>query len=106
MIGMGGIFPPLLVTSLEYVMRKIEKLMCEAIGKRTSWGMDNTRVEYQCELNEPMHARMEQAKVYLWGNHIGTYSYDNVTFYVNFETLRKWPTRTTKSRLRALGASV
>lgn len=96
---------PLLVT-LENVMRKIEKQMIEAIKAKKTWSMDNTKVEYQCELDEPMHARMEQAKVYLFGNHIGTYLYRDTAFYVNFKTLRNWPTRTTKSRLRALGASV
>lgn len=85
-------------------MRKIEQQMCAAIAKRKTWANGNTRVEYEGELDEPTHARMEQAKVYLWGNHIGTFLYRDVKFYVNRETLAKWPTRTTKSRLRALGA--
>lgn len=85
-------------------MRKIEQQMCAAIAKRKTWSNGNTRVEYEGELNESTHARMEQAKVYLWGNHIGTFLYRDVKFYVNRETLAKWPTRTTKSRLRALGA--
>ena len=87
-------------------MRKIEKLMCDAIGKKQSFNLDNTRVEYECELNDTLHARMEQAKVYLCDNHIGTFLYRDVKFYVNHKTLAQWPTRTTKSRLRALGASV
>ena len=85
-------------------MRKIEQQMCEAIAKRKSWSSGNTRVEYEDELDGPTHARMEQAKVYLWGNHIGTFLYRDVKFYKNNETFIKLPTRTTKSRLRALGA--
>lgn len=81
-------------------MRKIEKEMCLAIGQKKSWSMDNTRVEY---FND---AHGETAEVYLWGNHIGTYRYAKVQFFVNDETFAKWPTRTTKSRLRALGVKV
>ena len=88
------------------MMRKIESDMCKAIGQRKNWQSGNTRVEYECELNEPMHARIEQAKVFLHGNHIGTYAYSKMEFYVNHSTLAKWPTPTTKSRLRALGANV
>jgi len=87
-------------------MRKIEQLMCKAIGNKQTWELDNTRVVYECELDETMHSRMEQAKVFLHNNHIGTFLYRDVQFHVNVETLRRWPTRTTKSRLRALGASV
>lgn len=87
-------------------MRKIEKDMCLAIGQKRNWKHANTAVVYECELNEPLHARMEQAKVFLHGNHIGTYLYRDVKFFVNKETLARWPTRTTKSRLRALGATV
>jgi hypothetical protein len=81
-------------------MRKIEKAMCAAIGNKQSFSLDNTRVEY---IND---ANGETAEVYLFNNHIGTYVYKQVKFYVNGTTFAKWPTVTTKSRLRALGASV
>jgi hypothetical protein len=81
-------------------MRKIEKQMCEAIGNKQSFSLDNTRVEYFNDANG------ETAEVYLFNNHIGTYVYKQVKFYVNGTTLAKWPTATTKSRLRALGAKV
>jgi hypothetical protein len=87
-------------------MRKIEQLMVKAVTSKVSWSLANTSVEYQCELNDSLHARMEQAKVYLHGNHIGTFLYRDVKFHINCETLARWPTRTTKSRLRALGATV
>jgi hypothetical protein len=82
-------------------MRKIEEQMCKAIGNKQSFNKDNTRVEY---FNDALS--LETAEVYLYNNHIGTYVYKQVKFYVNGTTLAKWPTRTTKSRLRALGASV
>ena len=87
-------------------MRKIEQAMCKAIGQRKSWKDSNTEVVYQEALDTPTRACIEYAKVFLWGNHIGTYVYHLNRFDVNQNTLAKWPTRTTKSRLRALGASV
>ena len=88
------------------IMRKIEKQMCLAIGQKRNWKEANTEVVYQPELETTTRACIEYAKVYLHGNHIGTYVYSLNRFDVNKETLAKWPTRTTKSRLRALGASV
>lgn len=79
-------------------MRKIEQQMCKAIGNKQSWSLANTRVEYHND------EQGETAEVYLHNNHIGTYVYKQVKFYVNGSTFAKWPTRTTKSRLRALGA--
>lgn len=79
-------------------MRKIEKDMCLAIGQKRSWKDANTSVEYQ--------QGIDCARVYLHGNHIGTYVYSLNKLEVNKETLARWPTRTTKSRLRALGATV
>jgi hypothetical protein len=86
-------------------MRKIEKEMVDAVASKKSWQNNNTCVVYECELDEPMHARMEQAKIYLYGNHIATYLYKEYKAYRNTETFNKWPTRTTKSRLKALGLS-
>ena len=87
-------------------MRKIEQAMCRAIGQRKSWREANTEVIYQPELSTPERACIEYARVYLHGNHIGTFVYSLNRFDVNMATLTQWPTRTTKSRLRALGASV
>jgi hypothetical protein len=87
-------------------MRKIEKQMCLAIGQRKSWREANTEVIYQPELSTPERACIEYAKVFLFGNHIGTFVYSANRFDVNPVTLAEWPTNTTKSRLRALGAKV
>lgn len=87
-------------------MRKIEIQMNAAISNRESWTSGNTAVVYECALDEPMRARIEQARVFLHGNHIGTYIYKIGRFDLNPRTLALWPTRTTKSRLRALGATV
>jgi hypothetical protein len=78
-------------------MRKIEKAMCLAIGQRKTWSSDNTSVRPIDDAN---------VGVYLWGNHIADVNTDTGFVMVNNNTLAKWPTRTTKSRLRALGAKV
>jgi hypothetical protein len=87
-------------------MRKIEKQMLAAIEAKKTWKLDNTSVVYECELDTTTHARMEQAKVFLYGNHIATYLYREGKAEANAMTLYHWPTPTTKSRLRALGISV
>lgn len=79
-------------------MRKIEVKMLEAIDKRKSWSEQNTGVEYRDDGAYPY------ARVYLHGNTLGEYRYDDRVFYINHATLEKWPTRTTKSRIRALCA--
>jgi hypothetical protein len=83
---------------------KIEKQMCEAIAKRKSWSSSNTRVEYDSGFRQCSPFKPEHADVYIHGNHIATFTYADNSFTFNSETLRKCPTRTTKSRLRALGA--
>ena len=87
-------------------MRKIEQQMCMAIGQKRDWKDANTEVIYQPEVSTTERACIEYAKVFLHNNHIGTFIYSMNKFEVNMSTLAKWPTRTTKSRLRALGASV
>ena len=81
-------------------MRKIEKDMNHAIaaGLRT-WKSGNTSVET---------ASNDCRRVYLHGHHIATVYPTAGGFGVkaNKETLRNWPTATTKSRLRALGVNV
>ena len=74
-------------------MRKIEKEMLQAINWGNNWAKDNTQVVHINGI----------AQVYLHGHHIASV-YGDVE--VNKDTLRKWPTVTTKSRLRALGVNV
>lgn len=76
-------------------MRKIEAYMLRAIHTRTNFAKDNTRVEI----------KGSYAMVYLHGNHIATVNRFGL-LEVNTDTLLEYPTRTTLSRLRALGADV
>jgi hypothetical protein len=78
-------------------MRKIEKAMCLAIGQRKTWASNNTSVRPIDDVN---------VGVFLHGNHIADVNSNTGFVMVNMNTLAKWPTRTTKSRLRALGAKV
>ena len=73
-------------------MRKIEKQMLQAIETKAFWKEGNTMVHGM------------SGDVYLHQNHIATVENDVLT--VNKYTLCKWPSNTTKSRLRALGANV
>jgi hypothetical protein len=87
-------------------MRKIEKLMIEAIKNKASRKIDNTQIEYLCSIDEPMRSRIEHSKIYLHGNHIASYIHSMDRFDYNPQTLAQWPSRTTKSRLKALGFPV
>jgi hypothetical protein len=84
-------------------MRKIETEMLAAIATKNSWEKNNTRVDYLPAIDTPTHARIEMAKVYLHGNHIATVCYNLARTYYNPATLKAWPSRTTFSRLNALG---
>jgi hypothetical protein len=84
-------------------MRQIEKAMNSAIVSKTSWASGNTRVDYLPAIDTPLHARIEMAKVYLHNNHIATVCYELSRTDYNPVTLKRWPTRTTFSRLNALG---
>ena len=71
-------------------MRKIEQQMLAALNKGRDWRSGNTSVT-------------KEGQVFLFGNKIafreeGVMRRDECTF-------RRWPTATTKSRLRALGLS-
>jgi len=72
-------------------MRKIEQEMIRAIQQRKAWKKDNTEVM-------PFNNRID---VFLHGNHIA--HVQNGRVYANLATFYRWPTRTTCSRLRALG---
>lgn len=87
-------------------MRKIEQQMNEAIRNRRNWACGNTQVIMKDGYYDAM--RYHYAKhfeVYLHGNHIATV-WENAPLYVNESTLRRWPSVTTRSRLRALGADL
>ena len=77
-------------------MRKIEKQMLNAISEVKYFCLDNTMVK----------AYNTYCDIYLHGNHIAEYDNANNKLTVNVQTLAKWPTPTTKRRLRALGANV
>ena len=86
-------------------MRKIESQMLAAIAKRIDWKNDNTAVFYisAAETGNPHGARSE---VFLHGNHIADYWHNTDTLETDAKTLARWPSNTTKSRLRSLGANV
>ena len=76
-------------------MRHIEKEMLTAIRCRHNWHKDNTTVEHQNGVTV----------IRLHGNHIATIDSSNHVS-INTDTLHRWPTPTTKSRLRALNVPV
>ena len=84
-------------------MRLIEKEMLEAIKHGRDWSKDNTRVEVSSGY------RTYFADVYLHDNLIAEVwcrmGCDDVV-KVNADVVLDWPTRTTMSRLRALGVDV
>ena len=84
-------------------MRKIEKEMLEAIKSAEDWRQANTEVAIYNSF------RVYFADIYLHDNHIAEVICrmgmdDEVR--VNVKTLQDYPTRTTMSRLRALGVNV
>ena len=94
-------------------MRKIEQQMIRAIKDRRDWRGGNTAVFIET-CGNPFGTR---AEIFLHGNHIATYWYgdgvvsDNPLYNGSREVscepehamFRTWPTKTTRSRLRALG---
>lgn len=79
-------------------MRKVEKQMLAAIKARKPMFGRNTMVTVTGD--------GERAQVYLHGNHIADYFYRSGITEANTYTLARWPSVTTKSRLRALGVNV
>lgn len=63
--------------------------MCEAVNSRTNWKLQNTEVNV---------FNGEEVTVYLHGNAIF-----RIVDGIKYWSFAGWPTRTTKSRLRALG---
>ena len=76
-------------------MRVIEKKMIDAIEQGRNFTLANTHVKIDANT----------AHVFLHGNHIASVV-QNGKVMVNLDTLRAYPTPTTKSRLRALGVDV
>lgn len=74
-------------------MRKIEKEMLAALREGRDWRKSNTAV-----VQDGIWAH-----VYLFGNRIATRLNNTGVVEVNRPTVRRWPTVTTMSRLRALG---
>lgn len=80
-------------------MRLIEKQMIAAIAAGKPFHSSNTSVSYHSDKDG------KWACVTLHGNTIAMATAGGQVI-VDRETLRKWPTPTTKSRLNALGARV
>jgi hypothetical protein len=78
-------------------MRLIEKEMLSAINNGRNWSKANTAVEFAESTGG--------SDVFLHGHHIATVQRNGLAL-VMVNTLRNWPTRTTMSRLRALGVDV
>lgn len=78
-------------------MRKIEKNMVKAAFNNQPWHCDNTSTKPIDDTN---------CAVYLHGHEIAIVNSRTGAVMVNSDTLRQWPTVTTKSRLNALGANV
>lgn len=72
----------------------IERKMLNAISQGNNWSQGNTSVRHTSS----------GCDVFLHHNHIATVEAGEVV--VNLQALKKWPTNTTKSRLRALGVDV
>lgn len=79
-------------------MRVIEAKMINAVNSRENFALNNTSVHYIKDSN--------YSEVYLHSHMIAIKYHATDTLEVNTKTLFNWPTVTTKSRLRALGANV
>ena len=86
-------------------MRKIEQQMIAAVHTKQNFIKDNTAVFFLSaqETGNPYGSR---SAIYLHNNLIAEYWHDTKQLHVIERTLREYPTNTTKSRLRALGANV
>lgn len=89
-------------------MRSIEREMLDAIREQRDWESSSPhgKTEVAVRTHNAGDPEGRHATVYLHGHPIATWFYDRQTLEVNEATLRRWPTVTTKSRLRALGADV
>lgn len=85
-------------------MRKIEQKIVDAVRDGLDLTIGNTSVWFLSsgETDNPR----PRSRVFLHNQHIATFCHNSGLLEVNRDTLRQWPTATTKSRLRALGAKV
>jgi hypothetical protein len=79
-------------------MNKIEIKMYEAIDNKQDMEEGNTVVFYSHE--------HRASGVFLHDHNLGNFMHDTRKFVTNIDTLREYPTKTTLSRLRALGVEV
>lgn len=84
-------------------MRKIEQQMIEAIREKRDWKSGNTEVLHS------IHDGINYAAIYLHTNWIAVATPDTWDAYPyaqpNRAMFKAYPTRTTRSRLRALGVN-
>lgn len=88
-----------------HTSRKIEQRMVEAALDCRTWRESNTQVVAS---THEVHG-MPVARIYLFEKHIANLvqvRHDEWQLQVMRDTLERWPTNTTISRLRALGAWV
>ena len=89
-------------------MKKIEQQMLDAIRARRDWQKGNTCVVFSDHSGNPYL----DATIWLDGNPIAEIQPLRLpganagALVPNLDTLRRWSTPTTKSRLRALGVNV
>jgi len=76
-------------------MRKIEQMMLIGVYSKANFSLGNTTVHYNDATN--------MSCIRLHGNLIATYCHDLEKVNPSLGMFRDWPTRTTASRLRALG---
>lgn len=81
-------------------MRIIEKEMLAAIANKEDWKKDNT------EVNFTDSGCCIYSRIYLHNNLIAVFNHASRVVDVVEETLEKFPSNTTMSRLRALGVDV
>lgn len=86
-------------------MRKIEQQMRQAVYGRKNWTNANTAVFF-VSASESGNPHGSRSEVFLHGNHIADYWHESGNLDVDVRTLRDWPSMTTRSRLRALGANL
>lgn len=85
--------------------RKIEREMVKACAACRSWAGSNTKTTpFVTPVTYGKLSGRVGVSVFLHGNHIAEVVDGQVL--VNVETLTRWPSNTTKSRLRALGVNL
>jgi hypothetical protein len=90
-------------------MRAIEKEMLDAIAECKSKRIGNTEVVHGTVAGDECLDEFDYADIFLHGHSIATVYHPSTSeeyLSVDIKTLRAYPTRTTMSRLRALGVDV